>query len=387
MKTRLFLALIAFSLVLPGCAWVRGWGSPEPGEPAKLVKFDETLKVKKVWSTSVGDGTGKKGVGILPVYVSGMLYTADHKGRVSAVSADSGNKIWENKTDLPFSSGPGIDGPLLVLGTIDGQVQAFNSETGSELWQTRVSSEVLAAPAIADGIVVVRCIDGRVFGLDANNGNRLWIHDRSVPLLTLRGNSALLARAGTVFIGYDDGTVVALSLEDGAVIWEQTFVNPEGRTELDRLADVGDQMVMVASDLIVSSYKNRVTALAANSGRLLWFKDIASATGVQVERVNLAMSDRSGEVWLLDRRNGSTMWKQDQLRNRGLTRPAFYGGNLVVGDFEGYLHWIDIESGRFVARVREGKDGFAGAPISVGTTLYVLTRKGTLAAYRAGAAL
>jgi outer membrane protein assembly factor BamB len=190
-----------------------------------------------------------------------------------------------------------------------------------------------------------------------------------------------------VFIGYDDGTIVALKLEDGSLVWEQNFVNPEGRTELDRLADIGNQMVMVATDLIVSSYKNRVTSLAADSGRLLWFKDISSETGVQVDRVNLALSDKNGEVWMLDRRNGSTMWKQDQLHNRQLTRPAFYGSQVVVGDAEGYLHWIDVQNGTFVARVREGKDGFAGAPISVGTTLYVMTHKGTLAAYRAGAAL
>lgn len=387
MTIRILITLLSLSLVLPGCAWVRGWGDPEPGDPAELVKFDETLKVRKVWSTSVGDGLGKQGIGIAPVYVGGTIYAADHKGRVTAVDAESGNRRWQQKTDLPFSGGPGVEGSLLVMGTIDGQVQAFNAETGSELWQTRVSSEVLAAPAIADGIVVVRCIDGRVFGLDASNGNRLWIHDRSVPLLTLRGNAQLLIRAGTVFVGYDDGTIVALKLEDGSVVWEQSFVNPEGRTELERLADVGQQMVMVATDLIVSSYKNRVTAVAAESGRLLWFKDISSYTGVQVDRVNLALSDKSGELWMLDRRNGSTMWKQDQLLNRGLTRPAFYGSQVVVGDAQGYLHWIDVSTGRFVARVREGKDGFAGAPISVGTTLYVMTHKGTLAAYRAGAAL
>ena len=387
MIARLLLGLTVFSLLLPGCAWIRGWGDPEPGEPAKLVKIENPIKVKKIWSTSVGDGLGKQGIGIAPLYVSGKIYASDYEGRIAAVDAGSGEKLWQNKTDLPFSGGPGVDGSLLVMGTLDGQVQAFNADTGSELWQTRVSSEVLSAPAIADNIVVVRCIDGRVFGLDSQSGNRLWIYDRSVPLLTLRGNSALLIRAGSVFVGYDDGTVVALRLTDGNLIWEQNFVNPEGRTELDRLADIGDQMVMVASDLIVSSYKNRVTSLAADSGRLLWFKDISSETGVQVDRVNLALSDKNGEVWMLDRRNGSTLWKQDQLHNRQLTRPAFYGSQLVVGDTEGYLHWIDVEQGTFVARVREGKDGFAGAPISVGTTLYVMTHKGTLAAYRAGAAL
>jgi outer membrane protein assembly factor BamB len=70
-----------------------------------------------------------------------------------------------------------------------------------------------------------------------------------------------------------------------------------------------------------------------------------------------------------------------------LTRPAFYGNYVVVGDMEGYLHWLDTDLGAFVARVRADKDGFAAAPFSVGTTLYVLTKKGELIAYRAGAAI
>jgi outer membrane protein assembly factor BamB len=119
----------------------------------------------------------------------------------------------------------------------------------------------------------------------------------------------------------------------------------------------------------------------------LWFKEISSATGIQVDRTNLGVSEANGDLWMLDRRNGSTMWKVDRMRNRGLTRPAFYGNYVVVGDKEGYLHWLDTEIGSFVARERAGKKGFASAPLTVGTTLYVLTHGGDLIAYRAGAAL
>jgi hypothetical protein len=48
---------------------------------------------------------------------------------------------------------------------------------------------------------------------------------------------------------------------------------------------------------------------------------------------------------------------------------------------------LDSDIGSFVARVKTSKKGLAAAPLSVGTTLYVLTRKGELIAYRAGAAL
>jgi len=382
------LAVIALSLLmLSGCSWFRSWGDPEPGDPAPLVEFEPSLEVRKVWSVDVGDGMGKKGLSMPPVYSSGTIYTADYEGRLVAVDAENGRKTMELKTKQPFSGGPGLDDDRIYMGTIDGRVIAYDRQNGAELWNAQVSSEVLAPPGSADGIVVVRCIDGRVFGLDANNGRRLWIYDHSVPLLTLRGNADLLLRGGIAFVGYDDGSVVSLRVSDGTVAWSQTIVSPEGRTELDRLADIGQRMVFIASDLIVSSYKNRVVSLAADSGRMLWFKDIASATGVQVDRTNLAISEKNGDLWMLDRRNGSTQWKIDRLTNRELTRPAFYGNYVVVGDLEGYLHWIDTEIGAFVARVRAGKDGFAAAPLSVGTTLYVLTRDGDLVAWRAGAAI
>jgi outer membrane protein assembly factor BamB len=384
---RLLAAFTLSLLLLQGCSWIKSWGDDEPGDPAPLVEFESSLEVRKIWSTGIGDGMGKQGISMSPKFSSGVVFAADYEGMLIAVDAETGKKNWELKTKQPFSGGPGLDSDRIYMGTIDGRVIAYDRNDGTELWNAQVSSEVLAPPASADGIIVVRCIDGRVFGLDAVNGRRLWIYDHSVPLLTLRGNADLLVRAGIVFVGYDDGSVVSLRVEDGSVLWNQTIASPEGRTELDRLADIGQQMVIVASDLIVSSYKSRLVSLAADSGRLLWFKDISSVTGVAVDRTDLAVSESNGDFWMLDRRNGSTNWKLEQMRNRGLTRPAFYGNYVVVGDQEGYLHWLDTDIGSFVARVRPGKKGFAAAPMTVGTTLYVLTVKGDLIAYRAGAAL
>jgi len=384
---RLLAAVLLSLTTLHGCSWIRGWGDPEPGDPAPLVEFEPSLEVRRVWSANVGDGMGDHGLSMAPIYSSGVLYAADYEGRLVAVDAENGRKTMELKTGQAFSGGPGLDDERIYMGTVDGRVVAYDRGNGAELWNAQVSSEVLAPPASADGVVVVRCIDGRVFGLDAANGRRMWIYDHSVPLLTLRGNADLLVRAGIVFVGYDDGSVVSLRIGDGTLVWSQNIVSPEGRTELDRLADIGQRMVFIASDLLVSSYKSRLVSLAADSGRMLWFKDISSVTGVQVDRTNLAISEKNGDLWMLDRRNGSTQWKIDQLTNRELTRPAFYGNYVVVGDIEGYLHWIDTDIGAFVARERVDKNGFAAAPLSVGTTLYVLTRDGDLVAYRAGAAI
>jgi outer membrane protein assembly factor BamB len=386
-KKWLFPALAAL-LLLNGCSWIKSWGDDDdPDAPAELIEFEPTLKVGKVWSTGVGSGLDKAGRQLWPAYSSGTLYAADYKGLLMAVDANNGNKRWEIKTKLPFTGGPGVSGELLLMGTQDGEVYAFDASSGTQLWSATVTSEVLAAPVESDGIVVVRCIDGRVFGLDADTGRRVWIYDHSVPLLSLRGNAPPLLRAGVVFVGYDGGQVVALRQDDGTLMWEQTLVTTEGRTELERLSDIDGQLVFIASDLLVSSYKNRLASLAADSGRLLWFKDISSASGVAVDRVNLAVSDRDGHVWLVDRRNGAEFWKNNQLFHRGLTRPAIFGSFVVVGDQEGYLHWINISDGIFAARAKVGGKGFSGPPLVVGNTLYVMTKKGELVAFRAGAAL
>jgi len=378
---------LASLLLLNGCSWIKSWGDDDdPDAPAELVEFEATLKVREVWSVKIGKGLDKAGRQLRPAYSSGSLYAADYKGLLMAIDADSGRSLWQIKTKLPFTGGPGVSGNLLMMGTQDAEVFAFDATTGTQLWSATVTSEVLAAPTEADGVVVIRCIDGRVFGLDAETGQRLWIYDHSVPLLTLRGNAPVLLRAGIAFIGYDGGQVVALHIDDGTLIWEQTLVTTEGRTELERLSDIDGQIVFIASDLLVSSYKNRLASLAAESGRLLWFKDIASSTGVDVNRINLTLSDNEGNVWLLDRRNGAESWKNDQLFHRGLTRPAIYGSFVVVGDADGYLHWINISDGQFAAQVKVGGKGFSGPPLVVGNTLYVMTKKGKLKAFRAGAA-
>jgi outer membrane protein assembly factor BamB len=385
---RWLIPALAALLLLNGCSWIKSWGDDEdPDAPAELVDFETTLKVGKVWSTGVGKGLDKAGRQLRPAFDSGTLYAADYKGLLMAINADNGQKIWEIKTELPFTGGPGVSGRLLMMGTQNGEVFAFDSSTGTQLWSATVTSEVLAPPAQSDGVVVVRCIDGRIFGLDVDTGQRLWIYDHSVPLLTLRGNAPPLLRAGVAFIGYDGGQVVALRVNDGTLMWEQTLVTTEGRTELERLSDIDGQLVFIASDLLVSSYKNRLASLAADSGRLLWFKDISSATGVAVDRVNLAISDSDSNLWMLDRRNGAESWKLDQLWQRGLTRPVFFGSFVVVGDAEGYLHFINVSDGQFAAREKVGGKGFSGPPLVVGNTLYVMTKKGGLSAYRAGAAL
>ncbi len=350
--------------------------------PADLVDFDATLQVERLWSTGVGAGTNRSRPNFRPVVDGETIWVGDHRGRISAVNAANGRVQRRFDTGLDLSAGPAVHDGLLLAGTFDADLVALDAESGNERWRARLSSEILAFPVVHDGVIVVRCIDGRIFGLDPADGRRLWVHDRSVPLLTLRGNSDPLVRAGQVFIGYDDGTVAGLRVSDGGVLWEQRVSMPEGRTELERLADIDGPLAIVGTDLYVVTYRGRMASLALESGRILWVKDVASHSGISLQRTQLASVDRDDGLWMIDRRNGSTLWREERLARRGLSRPIFVGDYLATVDSQGYMHWLDAESGNFVARVRPSRSAPASAPVAVGNTVYLLDEDGNLSAWR-----
>jgi outer membrane protein assembly factor BamB len=380
---RVFI-LAALLLGLAGCQTIGGWfdGDDEEQGPAELVEFSPTVQPREIWAASISRDRGRSRPGLRPVYDSQEIWVADPRGRISAVNADSGDAIKRFETELPLSAGPRLAEERAFVGTFDGELVALNRDDGTVVWRAQLSSEVLSMPVIQDDVVVVRCVDGRVFGVDVQTGARIWVYDRSVPLLTLRGSSDPLGRAGQVFIGHEDGAVSALRAADGSLLWQQRVSVPEGRTELDQLSDIDGPMVIVGSELYAVTYKGQLAGLTLDSGRILWTKDVSSHQGVSLQRTQLAIADRDDAVWLVDRRNGATLWRDDRLARRGITRPVFFRDFLVTADQEGYLHWYDAERGEFAARTRIGRNAPAAAPLVVGNTLYVLDVEGRMTAWR-----
>lgn len=377
--SRWWVPALLGALLAQGCFL---FGKDDELKPAELVDFQPSLKIRKDWSVSVGDGVEVAGTRLDPAYGNGRVYASASGGTVKAVSVETGAQVWTTKLKVTLSSGPGVDEGLVVVGALDGAVIALDAETGAERWRAQASSEVLARPLVHRGVVVVRAQDGRVFGLSAENGRRQWVFDRSVPLLTLRGNSAPVGRAGYAYIGFDNGWIAALRVSDGSVVWDQAIATPEGRNVLERMVDVDGQLAIIASDLYAVGYRGRAAALTADAGRLLWVHDVSSFSGVVASREQLNLTDADDAVWALDRLSGGTLWKQSALGRRSVSAPARHGDSVVVADFEGYLHWLDDEDGSFQARVRADSDGVGGALLVVGERLIVLGRSGRLSAYR-----
>lgn len=395
MKLKHVAGIALVAVALSGCSTVKGWFAGKDAEakkalePVELVKFEPTLKVDRIWSANVGKGEGRIGVRQAPAVADGRVYAAAVEGGVHALDLQTGKQIWEykpakekKKAKLRLSGGPGVGDGLVVIGTLDGQVIALDAADGSEKWRARVPGEVIAAPAVAQGLVFVRSNDGRTTALDATNGERRWFNSQELPPLTVRGNAPVVAGPGVLFIGNDDGTLSALAMQDGRPLWEQTIGTPEGRTELERMADVDGAPVLEGNNLYVTSFKNETMAIEGPSGRPLWSRDHGGGGGVAVSSGNVVVTDGKGTVFGLDKTSGSAMWSQQALARRSVTGPAIQGDYVVVGDYKGYLHWLHLGDGALAAREKSGRDRVIAQPIVADGVLLVQNVDGKLTAWR-----
>ena len=380
---KLAWVLIALA-VLPGCKLFKGKDKDVTDPPAKLVKFKTSIEVKKLWSVDTGKGVDRTGGKPRPGFADGRIFVTDVDGGLLAYDAGTGKRLWRTSIKERMVSGASARDGMVVAGTIEGTVIEADAETGKERWRAQTSSEVLAAPVLAGSVVVVRSNDGRVHGLDSADGELLWQFDRDTPLLSLRGNAPLIVDAGTVFVGYDNAKVVALRVSDGTLLWEQNIAQPEGRTELERMIDLDGDMKIVDDVLYAATYNGGVTALTLETGRVLWSRDLSSYDGIAVSGNIIYAVDTDSQLWALDIRSGGSLWKQDKLLHRGLSTPVVVGDYLVVGDFEGYVHWLNREDGATVARFRLGKKPIHSTPLVVGERVYVSSVDGHFAAYQLG---
>jgi outer membrane protein assembly factor BamB len=373
------LAAILVAL-LPGCSWFAGDEKEE--QPAELVDIEHVLRIRQTWSAGVGDGNEILRLALTPASDGSRIFAADHDGRVAAFDVARGKRAWRADTELPLAGGPGYGSGSVVVGSSDGFVVALGAEDGGERWRANVASEVLAAPAVGERHAYVRTVDGKLIALDLADGRQAWFAQQTMPRLSVRGTGSPVVDRGLVIGGFDNGRVAAYDVNDGSVVWDVLVVPPAGRTEVERLSDLNASVQVLGDEVYAVGYQGRLVALARESGQTLWSIEFSSYAGLAADAGNLYVSGERGELLAVERSSGRELWRNSDLALRDLTAPVPYRGSVVVGDFEGFVHFFDAATGKMQTRVRADSARITSAPLVVGDGLYVLTDGGELVAFR-----
>jgi len=380
--TRLLAPLAA--LALAGCGswsvnpldWFTRSGPPPP---APLAEIRNPIPAKVLWQAPVGRA---RDATFAPAVVGGSVFAAGADGLVTRLDAASGKQLWQVRLPTTLSGGVGSDGQLVAVGSTEGEVITLDAD-GRTLWRARVSSEVLAPPEIAGDLVVVRSADSRIFALDARDGRRRWVYQRQAPALAVRNPAGLVVRGGYVFAGFSGGKLVALSLNNGGLRWEGTVSVPKGTTELERVTDVIGMPWVGDREACAVAFQGRVACFDLGNGNQLWGRDMSSSSGLGVDARYVYVSEDRGAVSALERSTGRSLWRQERLTNRNLSAPLPLGGEIAVGDLQGFVHFLARDSGAFVGRIATDGSAVRTAPVPFANGFLVQTSGGTLYALAA----
>ncbi len=383
MKLRLIL-LAGVTFAVGGCATLgdtidalNPFGKSTPKvKPAQLPDFKPSAELVRSWQAGIG-ASGE--YVFTPAVVGGQVYVAARDGALARY--DNGRQVWRISAGQVLSGGVGANDKLVVVGTPKGGVLAFQAEDGRPAWQARASSEILAAPAVQGDLVVVRSGDARIFGFAAADGKRRWVYQRSTPALALRSHAGVAIADTAIYAGFPGGKLVAVARSNGAALWESTVAQPRGTTELERIADVASAPVVAGATVCAVAYQGRVACFDAENGRQLWARDVSSVAGLDIGSRAVFVADDKSAVLAFDRSSGASLWKQDKLARRGLTRPLALDNHLAVADFAGYVHLLAQDDGAFAARVATDGAAIVAAPQRLGgreAALVVQTKSGSV---------
>lgn len=369
------IGVLALAVALGGCSGKRDHVEP----PAKLSDFEASFSPDELWSSSAGSADGSGLLSLAPFVADGLVVAVDARGRVSAHDAESGELRWRRELDFDVVGGVGGGEGLVLVNGRKGELAALDLASGEPRWRVETGSLAYAPAVSGAGRVALRGADGRLLVLDAASGERLWADTRPVPPLSLQGTSRPLLLEDAVIAGFDNGELSAYALANGRKLFTVTVALPSGRSEVERMVDVDSTPLLDRGVIYALAYQGRLVAIDAATTQTLWVRDLSGFSDLEQDRMNLYLTDARGTVMAIDKRSGKSLWAQDALLHRGVTAPVRVDDMLVVGDREGYLHWLSVDDGRLLARLRPISSAVTAAPRTDGERVYVQGRGGDLA--------
>ena len=323
-------------------------------QPAELVKINSLVKIDNTWSKKIFSDipTGKTDL----VVDSDGIFTFSSAGLVFSYFSN-GKLNWENDLNFSLSSGVGKGFGSLFVTSIDGDIFSLDINNGNLNWSSKIGGESLSVPSSNGDIVAVQTSNGKITAINLKDGKFRWEYISVLPSLSLRGTSSPIFDDGNLYVGFANGNLAKIEPRSGVIQWEIPVTISKGSSEIERIIDIDSKPLVSSGLAFATSYQGDVSAINSLNGRVIWRNNFSSTKDIlEIER-NIYLVDEDSEVQAFSGLTGISLWRIKDYRLRNLTSPQRLNNYIIVGDFEGYLHFLDTSSGSTIGRYRVSRSG------------------------------
>tara|TARA_B100001063_G_scaffold244591_1_gene277742 strand:- start:1453 stop:2619 length:1167 start_codon:yes stop_codon:yes gene_type:complete len=349
-----FFIFLQVLFIISSCSSLdslRFWKSDEidPDEPRELISFknQKDINISVKWKKS---NKGENEIGnFLPDFSSQNLFFSDASGNVTSLNANTGDENWSIELNF-LSSGTAAGFGIVVVSDIEGNIIALNQKDGNKLWSSNVKGEVLSKVAIDTKLVVVKTGSGQLLGLNKESGVIEWSYRSKLPLLTVRGSSSPVIVEDRIYASFDNGRLGVFELNTGFQVWDGAISYMSGVSELENIIDSDSDPVVEGPLIYTTNYQGNLNIFDTSQKRSVWSYETSSFYSPVVTRGMLMVIEANSGIRSFSTKTLQESWMNEDYLNRDLSNAVNYKGNLIVGDFEGYLHLINPLNGITIAR-------------------------------------
>jgi outer membrane assembly lipoprotein YfgL len=344
-------------------------------KPVDLGPNTALIGIKSAWTASIG----KVDFPLSMAVHGSLVYVAGSEGVVAAVDGRTGADVWRIALGSALSAGVGTDGRFVAV--VSRENELITMVEGREVWRQKLGALTLTAPLVAGDRIFVMSTDRSVAAFDAKTGRKLWLQQRTGESLVLDQAGVMLALGDTLVTGLG-GRLVGLNPLNGNTRWTVPIASGRGTNEVERLVDLVSGVSRQGDQLCVRAFQASVACVDADKGRLIWSKPTSGFSGVHGDATTLVGTEKDGKILAWRRSDGESVWTSERLRYRILSAPLLIGRSIAIGDDSGTLHFLSREDGAPMNRMSTDGTALAVAPVLVGNTVVVVTKRGGIFGFR-----
>lgn len=351
------------------------------------------------WTANIGQGDGRKSrITADPVVGDGRVFTLDSRAQVTAVTT-GGKVIWtrdlvpENDNSIDGSGGGlAYDNGQLFVSSGFGLLTALDAATGQVQWQQNLRATGSGSPTVAGNLVYVVAGDELAWALDRTNGRIEWQLSATPDIRNVLGAPSPAVTDKYVVFGFGSGEMQGAFLKGGLNRWTTQIAGKRRGYSSGLIADVTGDPVVEGNTIFAGNHTGRTVALNLGNGERLWTAPDGPLNRVWPAGDSIFMVSDRNELLRLAKSDGRRLWgvklpfftkskPRKQARIFAHYGPIIAGGRLILVSSDGLMRFYDPTNGAALGQVQM-PGGATTNPVVAGNTLYVVSSKGQLMAFR-----